>query len=848
MIMNTVNRLLTLGLSASLLVLSACGTDSGKTNTENRDDSTSAPTGPLIYTGDPAGNTDTKQFQDNLWGVLLDAPHTCRNCHTQEDSNTAFLNTDDINLAYQAVLPLINRDDSSASKIVDKVAGGHECWLPDNQACGTAMTQYIDDWLNGSDSSNAEVLLTAPDARAPGASKIAPLDASLYQTTIYTPVVREYCVDCHTSNATNAQSPYFADNNLATAYAAAGSKINISAPERSQFVTKLKNERHNCWTDCSQAANEMLEAINAFVDGIEVSGVDPTLTVNSDAITLTEGIVASSGGRHDSNVIALYQFKQGDGDTAYDTSGVSPALNLSLSGDYQWVTGWGVRFGSSTPAGKAQGDSNNSKLYDRITAAGEYAIEAWVAPANVVQGGAEEETARIISYSGSSSVRNFTLGQHLYNYDFLNRNSATDSTVNGTPALATADADERLQATLQHVVVTYSELEGRKIYVNGAFTGDEDALGGGNLGNWASNYALVMGAETSRDYAWSGIIKFAAIHDKALNAEQILQNFEVGVGEKFFLMFGVAEHTGIAESYVVFEVSEFDDYSYLFNAPFFYIIGSNGGTQSVSFDDIAIKGLRIGINGKEAPVGQAFKNLDYTITDDNYGVAEKGQLPLSRLGTVIQREKDKKVGTDEFFLSFELLGSASNAIVEASPEVPPPNYDETTEQADIGLKTFEEINASMAALSGISMYGSSDKAIAIKTLFNTVKQQLPTIESAESFLSSQQMAITQLAIKYCDALVEDEDKRDAFFPDLNFGLAPDSAFSDKNALITPLLKTFLGEDLNNIQPDDSDVTSRISALIDQLNTCPDNCNQARTAAITKASCAAILGSATTLLQ
>ena len=54
----------------------------------------------------------------------------------------------------------------------------------------------------------------------------------------------------------------------------------------------------------------------------------------------------------------------------------------------------------------------------------------------------------------------------MYNYDFFNRSSKTDA--NGEPRLSTPDADEVLQATLQHVVATFDPVAGRKIYVNGA--------------------------------------------------------------------------------------------------------------------------------------------------------------------------------------------------------------------------------------------------------------------------------------------------------------------------------------------------------------------------------------------
>ena len=44
----------------------------------------------------------------------------------------------------------------------------------------------------------------------------------------------------------------------------------------------------------------------------------------------------------------------------------------------------------------------------------------------------------------------------------------------------TRAADEDAQAALQHVVMTYSPVEGRRIYVNGVYTGDVDAQGGGS--------------------------------------------------------------------------------------------------------------------------------------------------------------------------------------------------------------------------------------------------------------------------------------------------------------------------------------------------------------------------------
>ena len=98
-----------------------------------------------------------------------------------------------------------------------------------------------------------------------------------------------------------------------------------------------------------------------------------------------------------------------------------------MSGTYSWVGGWGIDFTN----GKAQGSTTASKkLHDLIKSTGEYSIEAWVAPGNVTQDG----PARIISYAGGTSSRNFMLGQTLYQYDFLNRTSETDQ--NGEPRLS----------------------------------------------------------------------------------------------------------------------------------------------------------------------------------------------------------------------------------------------------------------------------------------------------------------------------------------------------------------------------------------------------------------------------
>ncbi len=449
-------------------------------------------------------------------------------------------------------------------------------------------------------------------------------------------------------------------------------------------------------------------------------------------------------------------------------------------------------------------------------------------PANVTQDG----PARIISYSGGTTARNFTLGQTLYNYDFLQRSSTTDG--NGEPALSTADAAERLQATQQHVVVTYTPAQGRRIYVNGVDTGDVDPVAGGSLADWDDSFAFVLGNEVSGDRLWKGKLRLVAIHNRALTEAQILQNYQAGVGEKYYLLFDVSTLVSKPQSYILFEVSQFDNYSYLFLKPTFISLD-----PTVTPGNIPLRGLHIGINGKQVKVGQSFSTLDTAITDAQYS-SNGGQL-LSDHGAVIAAEKG--ADADEFFLDFESLNGHDNVVTEPVPLQPPPPAD-SAPVADIGVRTFDEINATMAALTGVSPTDSN-----VKATFDTIKQQLPTVENIEGFMSAHQVAVAQLAIEYCNALADDTTLRAAYFPTLDFSASASTAFADstgRNRLIDPLLTRMLGSNIAT-QPDSTAVRTELDSLIVKLTPCSGSCGS-RTVTVTKAACAATLGSAAMLLQ
>jgi Concanavalin A-like lectin/glucanases superfamily len=821
---STLSKLLLL-FSASVLI-SACG--SGQ-STEALPDLGSSGSSSL-YTGDPARTDDIASFQEKFWTPLLNEA-TCESCHGAGGQSPTFVRDDDINLAYAEANSVVNHNDPASSDIVAKVQSGHNCWEASDNACASLMTAFIENWLASDTSAQKEIVLRAPEIKDPGATKAFP-ETSADFGGIHT-LLTTYCSDCHVQGI---QTPFIGSSDIDVSYEAAQTRIDLELPSASRLVQRLRNEFHNCWDgDCGTSATQMQEAIEAFADGISTVEFDESL-VTSKALSLTQdGIAANTGGRFEDDVIALYEFKTGEGSVAYDTSGISPLLNLGLSGNIDWVGGWGIRVGPAymdeetmlnIPNGKAQGSTSASKkIYDLIVAGrGEYSLEAWVVPNNVSQ-----EDSRIISYSGSATTRNFALSQSLYNYEVLQRSSTTDQ----NEAFATADGDERLQATLQHVVVTYKPTEGRRIYVNGTFTDDIDTDGvGGSLAEWQDNFAFVLGNETDGNSLWQGTLRMVAVHNRVLTQEQITQNYNVGVGEKFFLLFSISDQIDVNEAYVVFEVSQFDSFSYLFSDPFFVTLDAE---ETVS--NIPLSGMKLGINGKEATVGQAYKNLSLALDSSAF---VEGRQTLSDIGTIINLELG--ADSDEFFLSFETLGTESNVVVEGELTEPAAPADLDPE-SDIGLKTFDEINASMSVMTDIPVTQTD-----VASTYTTIRQQLPSVEAVGGFLSAHQMAVTQLAIQYCNALVEDTTVRASYFPGFDFDESYVSAFdvAGRSLIIDPLLERMVGTSLNS-QPSDTAVDDELNDLMDILTVCSGDCSD-RTETVVKATCAAVLGSATTLVQ
>ncbi|MCP4765969.1 MAG: LamG domain-containing protein [Gammaproteobacteria bacterium] len=881
----------TLALLIFAGLLTACGGSSGtedNPNLKSADDS---------YTGPPASTADTRSFQLNFWEYMR-KDNRCGQCHGDSQSPT-FVNSTDVNKAYSEAIKYVNLQNPQDSRIVikvsDKKTDGHHCWLTSLDACAATLEQMISNWANDSNITSARLIqLKAPDHELPGEAKSFPPNATTpgingrsFEDTVYPlligtiPVIaNNNCQNCHQETGPPLpQAPFFASPELESAFEAAKSKMNIDTPANSRFVERLQ-QLHNCWTNCPADAAAMTAAIKLFADGIEETEVDTTL-LTSMALKMTDGVVAAGGNRHEGNLVALWEFKTRGGITAYDTSGIDPAVDLTLISDINGSVGWLDSYGLNFQGGRAQAFTFDSeKLHDFIQATGEYAIEAWIVPANVSQ-----EQTNIVSYSGSDNARNFTLGQDLYNYDFYNRIVTTPPRPNGDPFLSSGDNDEEIaEANLQHVVVNYDPDTGRSIFVNGVLVDVTDPAGSRTTINnvWDDGFTLVLGNETSGNRPWFGHVRMLAIHNRNLTQEQVTQNFDVGVGEKYFLLFYVGHHISIPKSYIVFEVSQFDEFSYLFNRPTF--INLDPDWTPVTID---IAGLRIGINGKEAVAGQAYGSLD-TSVNGSYD-PQLGQQ-LSPLGTIIALEKGAT--SDEFFLTFESIGTENRTYTEPRPTVPDDPTDPSNKvESDIGIRTFEEINATIASITGIPVTNA-----AVNSVYTDYTQQLPTVEAIDAFLPSHQMAIAQLALTSCSELLNNGLVAGAhgFFPGLDFDLSAQTAFgaaapgvpdaaqqANRGLVVDPLMTAAMNVDSlnagNNLtsQPDEIDISGLLGAgtsqnldtgdnvvaydsLITQLintctpvapaTTCTLEDTPARTVQIVKAVCATAVGGAVMLVQ
>src|ERR1700675_1671398 len=304
-----VTRIAALLALAASFTLSACGGGGAPTTPT----AATAPTSSAnAYTGPAPASADVQAFAVNFWANVR-VQNRCGQCHnaTSPAQMPNFARSDDVNLAYAQANTVVNLQQPSASMIVTKVSGGHNCWLADPNACGEILTTWITNWAGASvGGTGTQVQLTAPPSQPVGSSKIFPASTADFAATVY-PVLTTYCSKCHAPDDATPQSPYFASSDINQAYQYAIPKMNLNTPTSSRFVSRLAVDMHNCWAVCgtmtttagvttvappNSSAALMLAQIQAFAGMVPVTPVDPTLVV-SQSLALAQGTVASGGSR-----------------------------------------------------------------------------------------------------------------------------------------------------------------------------------------------------------------------------------------------------------------------------------------------------------------------------------------------------------------------------------------------------------------------------------------------------------------------------------------------------------------------------------------------------------------------
>lgn len=226
--------------------------------------------------------------------------------------------------------------------------------------------------------------------------------------------------------------------------------------------------------------------------------------------------------RNKQNLLALYTFNERSGNTVHDVSGIEPALDLTIDDmtAVEWIDN-GLSISAET---LIRSSENADKINNAVSTNNAVTVEAWVKPANTTQSG----PSRIVSISMDPSARNITLAQSADTY--LVRLNTTTNSSNGTPSLQTPTGVVTTELT--HLAFTWDVTShNATIYVNGTAIVSLNNKFTGDLSNWR-NYKLVLSTEFENDNPngrfWFGEMYLVAIYDRALSAEEIRSNYDLG--------------------------------------------------------------------------------------------------------------------------------------------------------------------------------------------------------------------------------------------------------------------------------------------------------------------------------
>lgn len=233
------------------------------------------------------------------------------------------------------------------------------------------------------------------------------------------------------------------------------------------------------------------------------------------------GICVDGTGRSDDGLVALYEFDEGDGTTAADTSGSGLELDIAGAG-YAWAAG------GLTLSGDAYltSTSTATALVEACRESQELTVEAWITPIDLAL-----EKGTIAMLGLGEDCQGFALTQEA---GWLTAAVSTDTTESdGEPHLDTPEG--ALEPALTHVVLTRSADGRRRLYLDGRVVSETGV--GGDFSSWNVSQRLSVGGpvidvspscESAEAGTWQGTVHRLAVYDRALSAAEVGGNYDAG--------------------------------------------------------------------------------------------------------------------------------------------------------------------------------------------------------------------------------------------------------------------------------------------------------------------------------
>ena len=323
---------------------------------------------------------------------------------------------------------------------------------------------------------------TLADALPPTISSVSASGVSTKVTVVFSEPVEQ-------ASATNA-SNYIIDNVITVSTASLGSDL--------KTVT-LATGPHTLGVSYTLTVNNIKD--RASTPNVIAKN---TIFIYAVALRVVDGLTV------------FYDFSEGAGNVIMDKSGIGPSIDLTIeSGVVNWLQG---RNGIEIASSSVIKNVNPTKLYNKLTATNRLTIEAWIEPANLTQGG----PARIVTLSNGKSTNavNVHLGQQDTQIIYRTRISGSDYHELSVPGGFINTTSPR------HVVITFDGLA-KSVYFDGQLQSRTE-IGVGGFSTWDTSFPLILGNENNVNRAWLGKMYMIAIYDKALVAEDVMQNYMAG--------------------------------------------------------------------------------------------------------------------------------------------------------------------------------------------------------------------------------------------------------------------------------------------------------------------------------